>query len=75
MDLTDVPPRAMAGRVSLLAVVPDGAHAIVKVGGLAVDGAPGPLTWRRLQTVVGSPADGIPGPVTYRALQSYLNSH
>ena len=37
MDLTDVPPRAMAGRVSLLAVVPDGAHAIVKVGGLAVE--------------------------------------
>jgi len=46
-----------------------------KLGGLAVDGAPGRLTWGRLQKVVGSPADGVPGPDTYRHLQQYLNSH
>jgi hypothetical protein len=37
LDLTDAPPSRMAGRVSLLAVVPKGAHVIVEVGNLAVE--------------------------------------
>ena len=46
-----------------------------KFGGLTVDGAPGTLTWKRIQRVVGAGVDGIPGPDTYRHLQQYLNSH
>lgn len=49
-----------------------------KFGGLVADGAPGKLTWTRIQKVVGlkgRAVDGTPGPVTYRALQNYLNTH
>lgn len=46
-----------------------------KVGGLTVDGNPGRLTWRRIQTVTGARVDGAPGPDTYRHLQTYLNGH
>ena len=43
----------------------------------AIDGIPGPKTWRGVQTVLKShglydgPIDGIPGPKTYRGFQEY----
>jgi len=63
LDLTDVLPPRMAGRVSLLAVVPDAAHAVVRVGGLAVE--PGAVRElraheRRLQLVVEGDAHAVP---------------
>lgn len=37
LDLTDCHPQRMGGRVSLLAVVPDGVQAVVYVGNLAAE--------------------------------------
>ena len=75
LDLTDLSPDRMRGRVSLLAVVPDGANVIVRVGSLAVE--PGAVRElraheRRLELVIeGDPhavpnwlsaiRDGLPG--------------
>ena len=45
-----------------------------------IDGIPGKVTWRRLQSWLKADwgykgaIDGIPGPLTYKALQRYANS-
>lgn len=75
LDLSTCEPRSMAGRCSLLAVVPKGARAVIQVGGLAVE--PGAVREiraheRRLElTIEGEPhavpnwlsaiRDGLPG--------------
>ena len=63
LDLTDAPPSRMAGRLSHLAVVPDGAHAIVQVGNLAVE--PGAVRElraheRRLELVIEGNPHAVP---------------
>jgi hypothetical protein len=63
LNLTDAPPSRMAGRVSLLAVVPNGAHAVVQVGSLVVEPGAVRELWvheRRLELVIEGDPHAVP---------------
>ena len=63
LDLTTAKPSRMASRVSLLAVVPGGAHAVVRIGNLAVEpGAVRELRTheRRLELVIEGDPHAVP---------------